>query len=183
MSLMIVLDWVLIVFDDCFLWLFLIEFWLSLMIFFMIVFYCLRWLSLRVIMIVFYDCVWRLYWLLITFDDFSLLYIFDCFIVDMYFCGCKIVCFNAFWYHLTLIHCNKWFSPLCSWFVFYVDKGGEIDKRCMNSLWDSFLYMKSMKSSTVSYKQTLQNQGGVKLCTNRYFFLLLLLLTYRWLSS
>ena len=34
-------------------------------------------------------------------------------------------------------------------------------------LWDNFLYM---KSSTVSYKQSLQNKGGVKLYTNRYFF-------------
>ena len=40
---------------------------------------------------------------------------FDCFILDMYFCGCKIVCFNAFWYYLTLIHCNKWYQmiPKC----------------------------------------------------------------------
>ena len=27
-----------------------------------------------------------------------------------------------------------------------------------------------MKSSTVSYKQSLQNKGGVKLYTNEYFF-------------
>jgi len=27
-----------------------------------------------------------------------------------------------------------------------------------------------MKSSSVSYKQSLQNKGGVKLYTNRYFF-------------
>jgi len=39
--------------------------------------------------------------------------------------------------------------------------------------------MKSMKSSIVSYKQSLQNQGGVNY-TNRYSFLLL---TYRWFSS
>ena len=40
-------------------------------------------------------------------------------------------CFNFFWYHLILIHGNKWkhFSPLYSWFVFDVDKGGEKDKR------------------------------------------------------
>ena len=55
------------------------------------------------------------------------------------------------------------FSPLYSWFVFYVDKGKEIDKRYIKSLWDSFLYMKSMKSSNVSYKQTLQIKGGVNL--------------------
>ena len=52
------------------------------------------------------------------------------------------------------------FSPLYSWFVFDVDKGGEIDERYMKSLWDNFL---SMKSSNVSYKQTLQIKGGVNL--------------------
>ena len=59
------------------------------------------------------------------------------------------------------------FSPLYSWLVFDVDKGGEIDKRYMKSLWDNFLYM---KSSIVSYKQSLKNKGRVKLYTNGYFF-------------
>ena len=125
---MIVPDWVI----DCLWWLFLIEFWLSLMIVFFYDFFI-------EFLIIYDDCVWELLWLflMIVFEGYvyySLLLInffisFDCFIVDMYFCGCKIVCFNAFWYHLTLIHCNKWFSPLCSWFVFDVDKGGEINKR------------------------------------------------------
>ena len=53
---MILLDWVLIVFDDCFLLSFDCLWWL----FFMIVFY---W-----VLIVLDNCLWEL-WLLITFDD------------------------------------------------------------------------------------------------------------------
>ena len=63
----------------------------------------------------------------------------------------------------------------------------------MKSLWDNFLYMKSMKSSTISYKQSLQNKGGVKLYTNGYFALgyfvfaldishLVILCCYGWLA-
>ena len=74
----------LIVFDDCSWWLFLIEFWLSLMIVFEI--YVGYWLLL---MIVFYY------------------YIFWLFILNMYFCEYKIVSFKAFWYHLILIYSNK----------------------------------------------------------------------------
>jgi len=163
----------LIVFDDWFLWLFLIEFWMSLiivldwvLIVFNDFFYNCFWLSMMITFESYYDCfLWLCLKVILIIDYFWWFFFiiyFDCFIVDMHFCGCKIVCFNAFWYHLTLIHRNKWFSPLCSWFVFYVDKGGEIDKKKVReiiySLWDNFLYM---KSSTVSYKQSLQNQGGV----------------------
>ena len=62
------------------------------------------------------------------------------------------------------------FSPLYSWFVFHVDKEGEIDKIYMKSLWDNFLYMKNMKSSIVSYKQSLQNHWGVNYMQIDIFF-------------
>ena len=97
----------LITFDDCF--------WLS--------FYCPWWLSLRVMLIVFDDCFWLLFlikfWLslMIVFEsyvDYWLFfmvvfcyYIFWLFILHMYFCGCTIVSFKAFWYHLILIYSNK----------------------------------------------------------------------------
>ena len=44
-----------------------------------------------------------------------------------------------------------------------------IVREIIYSLWDNFLYMKSMKSSIVSYKQSLQNQGAVNY-TDKYFF-------------
>ena len=111
-------------FDDCvweLCWLCLIivfydSSWLS--------FDCLWWLCL---MIVFYDSSWLsfdcLWWffLLVFFIEFwlSLIIVFESydywlllmiflFVLNMYFCECKIVSFKAFWYHLTLIHCNKW---------------------------------------------------------------------------
>jgi len=81
-------------FDACFM----LEFWLSLMI--MIDNYDDYWLLLMIVcdwvLIVFDDCLWELCLLLITFDDFFYYYIFWLYILNIYFCGCKIVNFNAF---------------------------------------------------------------------------------------
>ena len=82
--------------------------WLCLMIVFYdsswLSFDCLWWFFLLVffywVLIVLDNCLWEL-WLLITFDDF--------FICTKYvFLWVQIVSFKTFWYHLTLIHCNKW---------------------------------------------------------------------------
>ena len=90
-------------FDVCFLF----EFWLSLIIMIDSYVDCLWWLFLieflLSLMIVF-ECYVD-YWLF--FMIFLLYYIFWLFILDMYFFGCKIVCFNVFWYYLILIYSNK----------------------------------------------------------------------------
>ena len=114
---------VLIVLDDCvwelcwlslidYFWLlFLIEFWLSWMIVFESYVDCLWLITFDDCFLLSFDCPW---WLslrvMLNIDYFLWLFfiiIFLLFILNMYFCECKIVSFEAFWYHLILIYSNK----------------------------------------------------------------------------
>ena len=106
-------DWVLIIFClnfDCLRWLCFIVYWLLfydcfLLSFddcFCLSFDCLWWLCLIVMMII--DCFWWLFFiefwlsLMIVFESYDdcWYYIFLLFILNVYFCGCKIVSCNAY---------------------------------------------------------------------------------------